>query len=207
MRRVRNQKANKPMETRSLHLEKPSKRSLMPCQDEIRSMSSTKHTCLPSLHPSPPYSTLKSLTWTRPSDFEQPIKSTFASLSLPDLMTLGPFISPHLVWVWVPEKESKAWGKEANLPILEEETPAITAIKAPVIAQHLNANTSMSVIAVGVEELTDNQTIHSWSLNQDLSRGQKFRRHFVWDPAAAVRSRTVRWTEYAEPLPTTILRL
>ena len=49
----------------------------------------------------------------------------------------------------------------------------------------------MSVIAVGVEELTDNQSIHSQSLNQDLSRGQKFRRHFVWDPVAAVKSRIV----------------
>ena len=91
----------------------------------------------------------------------------------------------------MPEKESKARGKEANLPILEGETPAITGIEVPVVAQHLNANTSMSVIAMGVEELTDNQTIHSQSLNQDLSRGPKFRRHFVWDPAVTVRSRTV----------------
>ena len=133
----------------------------MPCQDEIQSMSSTKHICLPSLHPSPPYSTLESLTWTRPSDFKQPIKSTFASLSLPGSTTSEPFISHHLVWVRVPEKESKAQGKEANLPILEGETPAITGIEAPVVAQHLNANTFMSVITVGVEELTDNQTIHS----------------------------------------------
>jgi hypothetical protein len=68
-------------------------------------------------------------------------------------------------------------------------------------AQHLNANTCMSVIAVGVEELTDDQTIQSRSLNQGLSRGQKFRRHFVWDPAAVVRSPTVHWTELAELLP------
>ena len=65
----------------------------------------------------------------------------------------------------MPEKESKAQGEEANLPILEEETPAITGIEAPVVAQHLNANTSMYVIAVGVKELTDDQTIHSQSLN------------------------------------------
>ena len=99
------------------------------------------------------------------------------------------------------EKESKAQGEEANLPILEGETPAITGIEVPVVAQHLNANTSMSVLTVGVEELIDNQTIHRQSLNQDLSRGQTFRRYFVWDPAAAVKSRTVCWTEYAEPLP------
>ena len=91
----------------------------------------------------------------------------------------------------MPEKESKARGKEANLPILKGETPAITGIEAPVVTQHLNANTSMSVITVGVEELTDNQNIHSQSLNQDLSKGPKFRRHFVWDPATAVRSRTI----------------
>ena len=117
------------------------------------------------------------------------------------MTTSGPFISPHLVWVRVPEKKSKAQGEEANLLILEGETPAMTGIEAPVVAQHLNANTSMSAIAVGVEELTADQTIHSQSLNQDLSRGQKFRRYFVWDPAAAVRSRIVHWTEYAEPLP------
>ena len=43
-----------------------------------------------------------------------------------------------------------------ELPFLEAESPATTGIKAPVIAQHLNAHTHMSVIAVGVEELTDN---------------------------------------------------
>ena len=101
----------------------------------------------------------------------------------------------------MPEKKSKTQGEEANLPILEGETLAITGIEALVVTQYLNVNTSMSVIIVGVEELTDDQTIHSQSLNQDLSREQKFRRHFVWDPAAAVRSRTVCWTEYAEPLP------
>ena len=58
----------------------------------------------------------------------------------------------------------------------------------------------MSAITVSVEELTDDQSIHSQSLNQDLSRGQKFRRHFVGDPAATVRSRIVHWIEYAEPL-------
>ena len=99
---------SKPMETGSLHLERPSKRSLMFCQDETQSMLPTKCICLPSLHPSPPHSTLESLTLTRPSDFKQPIKSTFTSLSLPGSMTSGPFISPHLVWVRMPKKESKA---------------------------------------------------------------------------------------------------
>ena len=88
-----------------------------------------------------------------------------------------------------------------ELPFLEAESPATTGIEAPVVAQHLNAHTHLSAIAVGAEELTDVQTIQSRSLNEELSRGQKFRRHFVWDPAAAVKSRTVRWTEFAEPLP------
>ena len=104
------------------------------------------------------------------------------------------------MWVQVPERESKSQGEETNLPVLEGETPVITGIEAPVVTQHLNANISMSAITVSVEELTDDQSIHSQSLNQDLSRGQKFRRHFVWDPAVTVRSRTVHWTEYAEPL-------
>ena len=57
-----------------------------------------------------------------------------------------------MVWVQVPEKESKIQGEEANLPILEEEIPAITGIEAPVVAQHLNANT--------VKQLES----HNWSL-------------------------------------------
>ena len=99
---------SKSMETGILHLERPSKQFLMPCQDKTQSMLPTKHICLLFLHPSPPLSTLESLTWTRPSDFKQPIKSIFTSLSLPGSMTSGPFISPHLVWVRMPEKESKA---------------------------------------------------------------------------------------------------
>ena len=59
----------------------------------------------------------------------------------------------------------------------------------------------MSAIALGVEELTDGPSVQSQSLNQELSRGQRFRRHFVWDPATAVRSRTVCWAKFAEPLP------
>ena len=88
-----------------------------------------------------------------------------------------------------------------DLPFLEAESLATTGIEAPVITQHLNAHSHMSAITVGVGELTDDQSIQSQSLNQELSRGQKFRRHFVWDLAAAVRSRTVHWTELAEPLP------
>ena len=132
----------------------------------------------------------------------QAAKSTFTSVTLPTLTTLEPYISPHLVWVWVPERESKApQSVMQDLPFLEAESPATTGIEAPVIVQHLNAHTRISVITVGVGELTDDQNIQSKSLNQELSRGQNFRRHFVWDPAAAVRSRTVHWTELAEPLP------
>ena len=53
----------------------------------------------------------------------------------------------------------------------------------------------------GCGEAHNNQSIQSQSLNQELSRGQKFRRHFVWDPAAVVRSRIMCWTELAESLP------
>ena len=63
-------RASKAMETGLLHLERPSKRSLMLCQDETQSMLPTKHICLPSLHPSPPHSTLELLTWTRTLDFK-----------------------------------------------------------------------------------------------------------------------------------------
>ena len=146
-------------------------------------MLPTKCTCQHFLPPLPPNSTLESLTLTKPSDCGRPIKSTFASLSLPCSTTSEPFTSPHLVWVRVPEMETKApQSVMPELPFLEAESPATTGIEAPVIAQHLNAHTHMSAIAVGVVELTDDQTIQSRSLNQELSRGQKFRRHFVWDP-------------------------
>ena len=60
-------RASKLMETGLLHLERLSKQSLMPCQDKTQSMLPTKYIWLPSLHPSSPHSTLKSLTLTRPS--------------------------------------------------------------------------------------------------------------------------------------------
>jgi hypothetical protein len=185
-------KPSQAMGTGLSHSERPSKRSHMPCQDDTLSMPLIKHTCQGFLPPSLPHSTLGSSTLTRPSDSEQPIRNTFASLSLPSSTTSEPFSSPHLVCVQVPEKESKGPPSVVQeLPFLEAERPATTGIEAPVIAQHLNAHTRMSAITVGAEELTDNQTIRSRSLNQGLSRGQKFRRHFVWTPATAVRSWTV----------------
>ena len=97
--------------------------------------------------------------------------------------------------------EDRAQGKQASLSLLEGESPATTGIKAPVTSKHLNANTLMSAIALGAEELTDGPSVQSGSLNQELSRGQRFREHFVWDPAAAVRSMTICWTKFPEPLP------
>ena len=191
-----------PMETGSSPLGRPSKRLLSPCQDDMLNILPTKRICQHSSPLSRPHSTLESLTSTRPSDCEQPIKSTFASLILPDLMTSGPFTSPPLVWVQVPQMEAKGvQGKVPGLPMQEGKSPATTGIEAPATSSHRNAPTSMSATAVGVGEPTDIRSVQSQSLNQELSRGQKFRRHFVWDPAAAVRSRTVCWTETAEPLP------
>ena len=92
-------------------------------------------------------------------------------------------------------------GEVPGLPMREWESPAATGIEAPATSSHQNVPTSMSATAVGVGEPTDIRGVQSRSLNQELSRGQKFRRHFVWDPAAAVRSKTVCWTETADPLP------
>ena len=123
-------------------------------------MLPTKRICQVSSPLSPPLSTLESLTWIKPSDCEQPIKSTFASVTLPALTTSEPYTSPHLVWVRVPEMESKApQSVVQDLPFLEAESPATTGIEAPVVAQHLNAHTRMSAIAVGVGELTDDRSI------------------------------------------------
>ena len=88
-------------------------------------------------------------------------------------------------------------GEVPGLPMQEGESPATTGIEAPATSSHQNVPTSMSATTVGVGEPTDIRGVQSRSLNQELSRGQKFRRHFVWDPAAAVRSRTVT----AELLP------
>ena len=94
-------------------------------------MSPTKHICRASSPLSPPPSTLESLTWIKPSDYEQPIKSTFTSVTLPALTTSEPYTSPHLVWVQVPEMESKApQSVVQDLPFLEAESPATTGIEA-----------------------------------------------------------------------------
>ena len=43
----------------------------------------------------------------------------------------------------------------SELPFLEAESPATTGIEAPVATQHLTAHSHMSVIVLGVEELTN----------------------------------------------------
>lgn len=67
----------------TLPWERPSKRSLLPCQVNPPSTLPTKHTCQCFSPPLPPHSILELSSSTSPSDCEQPIKSTFASLSLP----------------------------------------------------------------------------------------------------------------------------
>ena len=123
------------METGSLPLGRPSKRSHSPCPAGTPSMRPTKHTCWASSPPSLPHSILVSSNSTEPSDSGQPIKSTFASLILPGLKTSGHI--PHLVWVRVSEMEARAQGEQASLP-LEGESPATTGIEAPVTSKHLN---------------------------------------------------------------------
>ena len=108
-----------------------------------------------------------------------------------------------MVWVQTPHKGVLAsLDEEVNsLPILGAETPAITGIEAPVTELHQNAHTSMSATVMGAGELIDDPTVQSQRLNQQLSERPWYRRQFIWDSKSAVRSRTVRWTEYAEPLP------
>ena len=40
----------------------------------------------------PPLSTLEPLSWIKPLDYKQPIKNTFASMTLPALTTSEPYI-------------------------------------------------------------------------------------------------------------------
>ena len=124
-------------------------------------------------------------------------------MTLPNLTTLEPFTSRHLVWVRVPkpwEDHDLVASTDAR-PILDAEIPVTTGIEAPVTSQHLNAHTTTSAIAVAAEELIEDPSVQSLNLNRHLSKDPKYRRHMVWSPNAAVRSRTVRWTEHADPLP------
>ena len=82
-------------------------------------------------------------------------KSTFASLSLSDLTTSGPFISPPLVWVQVSQMEGKGvQGDVPGLPMQEGESPATTGIEAPATSSHRNAPTCMSATTMGVGKPT-----------------------------------------------------
>ena len=69
--------------------------------------------------------------------------------------------------------------------------------------QPLNASTPMLVTDAAVVGRTVDPIAQEQSqrLNERLGAAPKFRRQFVWDPESIVRSKTVRWTETADPLP------
>ena len=92
----RSPKPSPTMGTGSLPLRRPSKRSLSPCQVKTLSMLPIKCTCQCFSPPLPPNSTLKPMTSTRASDSKQPIKTTFASLSVPCSTASESFTSPGI---------------------------------------------------------------------------------------------------------------
>jgi hypothetical protein len=58
-----------------------------------------------------------------------------------------------------------------------------------------------AAIAATAEGLIDGPNALPPELNDMIGEGQQFRRNLVWGPTLSARSRTVQWTEYAEPLP------
>ena len=79
----------------------------------------------------------------------------------------------------------------------------ITGTEESVSNRLLTAFTPMSVTGADVAAHTANQTAleQSQNLNEHIGSAPKFQRQFVWNQDSIVRSKTVQWTETADPLP------
>ncbi|KIK75158.1 hypothetical protein PAXRUDRAFT_19224, partial [Paxillus rubicundulus Ve08.2h10] len=115
----------------------------------------------------------------------------------------APFISPPMAWVQIPQISLVERDENAirDLPMRDNESHATNGIEAPVTSQQLNANTSTAVIVATAEDPIDNPIALPPELNDVIGEGQRFRRKLVWGTNLSARSRTVQWTEFAEPLP------
>ena len=120
-------------------------------------------------------------------------------------MTYEPFSSPTMGWVQVPEpgRPPIPGGQTVNGPRADDARPVITGTEASALSQPLNASMPTLVTDVGVAGHTIDPIAQEQSqrLNEQLGAAPKFWRQFVWDPDCIVCSKTVRWTETADPLP------
>ena len=108
-------------------------------------------------------------------------------------------------WVQVPEPASPPGVRNQTVkepPILTVNN-VTTGIKENVPSQLLNVSTPTFVIVVDVEAPIAGLTVQvrSLKLNEQIGSAPKYRCQFIWEPDPIVRSKTVRWTETADPLP------
>jgi hypothetical protein len=80
--------------------------------------------------------------------------------------------------------------------------PVINGIEAPVKSLTVSADSPIVVIEGGVGERIESRNARiKEGLNDDIARGQRFKRKGVWGSGVSGYSRTALWTESASPLP------
>ena len=143
-----------------------------------------------------------SLSLTEQPDSEFCIRNMFASMILPSSRTCEPFFSPHMVWVPVPvSKEEKGLdggprGHQGG------EIPAIIGTAVPVTSQRESVNTNTVATPATAVEITGDQTVRKLEqMNERIGEGPRHKRRMVWGTEWDACSKTVKWTETADPLP------
>ena len=187
----------------------PSTRQLRPpalfSHNDTLSTSPTSPTSLTSSPPSSQPSMTVSLSSTKPSDYDPPTRSIYASATFHASTTSGLFSCPPMEWVQVPEPASppRVGNQTVKEPPILAVNNITTGIEENVPSQLLNVSTPTSAIVADVEVPIAGPTVQvrSLKLNEQIGSTPKFRRQFIWEPDPIVRSKMVRWTETADPLP------
>ena len=121
---------------------------------------------------------------------------------LPDSRICEPYSSPHMVWVPVPASEEVIGLGDGARLVRENGTLATTGTVIPATNPPPTVNTSTAATGVTAVEITDDLTVCKLKvMNKRISEAPKHRRKMIWGKEDDPCSKTVKWTEYAEPLP------
>ena len=191
-----------PMENGLLRSPKPSKRSRTSYHpvgpNTLPGKCTSPNSSLPSNLPI----TNGSLNLTEQPGFEFPIRNTFASMILPNLRTCEPFSSPHMVWVPVPASEGEKGLGAGRRDPQGDGIPAIIGTGVPAASQRPSASTNTVATSATAVEITGDRTVRKLEqMNERIGEGPRHKRRLVWGTEWDARSKTVKWTETAAPLP------
>ncbi|KAG2754245.1 DNA/RNA polymerase [Suillus brevipes Sb2] len=133
-----------------------------------------------------------------------PCKETYASLIIPSSKSYDRPISPPLALVPIPPhphlvpERSQTGERELEAGMI----PVTNGIEGPVRSLTQSVDSNTAAIGRDVEVRIESQNVPSAEIiNEEIARGQRFRRHHVWSPSMSACSRTALWTETADPMP------